>query len=51
MDENECNTVIKAVRGASGCSQPKLLKRLNQSVADFGEAARNKFGNPGEFGD
>ena len=51
MDENECNTVIKAVRGASGCPQPELLKRLNQSVADFGEAARNKFGNPGEFGD
>ena len=51
MDENECNTVIKAVRGASDCPQPELLKRLNQSVTDFGEAARNKFGNPGEFGD
>ena len=51
MDENECNTVIKTARGASGLTRTELLKQLNQSVSDFGEAARNKFGNPGEFGD
>jgi regulator of RNase E activity RraA len=50
MDENECNTIIKAARGASGLARAELLKQLNQSVADFGEAARNKFGSPGEFG-
>jgi regulator of RNase E activity RraA len=51
MDENECNTVIKTARGASGLTRTELLKQLNQSVTDFGEAARNKFGSPGEFGD
>lgn len=51
MDENECNTVIKTARGASGLTRTELLKQLNQSVNDFGEAARNKFGSPGEFGD
>ena len=50
MDENECNTVIKTARGASGLTRTELLKQLNQSVTDFGEAARNKFGSPGEFG-
>jgi len=50
MDQNECNTVIKTARGASGLPHPELLKRLKQSETDFGEAARNKFGSPGEFG-
>jgi len=51
MDQNECNTVIKTARGASGLTHTELLKQLNQSVTDFGEAARNKFRSPGEFGD
>ena len=51
MDENECNTVIKTARGASGLTRTELLKQLNQSIAEFGEAARNKFGSSGEFGD
>lgn len=51
MDQNECNTVIKSARGASGLTHAELLKQLNQSVTDFSEAARDKFRNPGEFGD
>ena len=51
MDENECNTVIKTTRGASGLTHAELLKQLDQSIIDFGEAVRNRFGSPGEFGD
>ncbi len=50
MDANECNTVIKTVRGAPGVPHDELLKRINLSVTEFGEAARAKFGAPGEFG-
>jgi 4-hydroxy-4-methyl-2-oxoglutarate aldolase len=51
MDQNECNTITKTIRGASGLPYRELLIKLNQSIIAFGEAARNKFGSPGEFGD
>ena len=51
MDQNECNTVIRAARGASGLTESELITSLNQAGKDFGEAAKEKFGNAGEFGD
>ena len=51
MDQNECNTVIRAARGASGLTESELITSLNQAGKDFGEAAKGKFGNSGEFGD
>ena len=51
MDQNECNTVIKAARGSSGSSRGELIAELNRAVTEFGEAARERFGAPGEFGD
>jgi len=50
MDQNECNTVIKAARGSSGLSCEELLAEINRTVKAFGEAARERFGTPGEFG-
>ena len=50
MDQNECNTVIKAARGSAGVSREELLGKLNLAVSEFGEAARKRFGNTGEFG-
>ena len=51
MDQNECNTVIRAARNASGRSVDELVESLNQAGAEFGAAAKAKFGNAGEFGD
>ena len=51
MDQNECNTVIKAARGSSGSSRGELIAELNRAVTEFAEAARERFGAPGEFGD
>jgi len=50
MDQNECNTVIKAARSSAGLSREELLGKLNLAVSEFGEAARERFGITGEFG-
>ena len=50
MDQNECNTVIRAARGASGLTESELITSLNQAGKDFGKAAKEKFGDAGEFG-
>lgn len=42
MDNNECNTVIAAAKGAAGCSNEEILKRINQAAQDFGSAVRGK---------
>lgn len=42
MDNNECNTVIAAAKGAAGCSMEEVLKRVNKAAQDFGEAARGR---------
>lgn len=49
MDNNECNTIIAAARNASGKSQEQILKVLNDASAEFGKAAKKKFGNKGEW--
>lgn len=43
MDENECNTVIKAAREASGKPYDEILKDLNEATAKFKSAAKTKF--------
>jgi 4-hydroxy-4-methyl-2-oxoglutarate aldolase len=49
MDTNECNTVIAAARSASGKSTKQILQELNEASAQFGKAAKEKFGNLGEW--
>lgn len=49
MDSNECNTVIAAARSATGKSSLQILKELNEASAEFGKAAKEKFGNLGEW--
>ena len=49
MDSNECNTVIAAARDASGKSTKQILQSLNEASAEFGKAAKEKFGNKGEW--
>ena len=49
MDSNECNTVIAAARSSSGKSTSQILQDLNKASAEFGKAAKEKFGNKGEW--
>ena len=49
MDSNECNTVIVAARNASGKSNQQILKELKEASAHFRKAAKEKFGNKGEW--
>ncbi len=49
MDSNECNTVIAAARNASGKSTEQILNSLNDASTEFGKAAKEKFGNKGEW--
>lgn len=49
MDENECNTVIRAARENSGKPMQELLDQINQASAKFRENARRKFSEGGEW--
>ncbi len=49
MDANECNTVIAAARGSDGLTTEEVLDRLDAAQAEFGKAARERFGKKGEF--
>ncbi len=49
MDSNECNTVIAAARNASGKTTDEILDELNKASTEFAIAAREKFGNKGEW--
>lgn len=49
MDSNECNTVIAAARSAAGKDANQILKELNEASAQFGKAAKEKFGKKGEW--
>lgn len=49
MDNNECDTVIPAARGAAGLSADELLARLGAAGAAFGRAAAEKFKSKGEW--
>ena len=48
MDANECNTVIAAARHVAD-SDPQLLQRLSHAGQQFRAAAKEKFGNSGEW--
>ena len=49
MDSNECNSVIAAARSSTGKSSRQILDELNEASAQFGKAAKEKFGNKGEW--
>ena len=49
MDANECNTVIPAARNASGKTREQILEDFDAAAAEFGTAARDKFGKKGEW--
>jgi 4-hydroxy-4-methyl-2-oxoglutarate aldolase len=49
MDMNECNTLIKVARGASGQSMNKIVKSLDDATAAFRKAAHDKFHSGGEW--
>ena len=49
MDSNECNTVIAASRSASGKTTTQILKEIDEAASAFSRAAREKFGNTGEW--
>ena len=49
MDSNECQTVIKATRGASGKSQKQILADMEAAKKQFGENVKAKFKKEGEW--
>ena len=49
MDANECNTVIKASRGAAGLTTEEILRRMDEAGAAFQKAAAAKFKKKGEW--
>jgi 4-hydroxy-4-methyl-2-oxoglutarate aldolase len=49
MDNNECNTVIPAARGAAGCTVEEILNRINAAGAEFNKVAKENFGKKGEW--
>ena len=48
MDQNECNTVIAAARAGAGLPPDEILTNLEQAVAKFTRATREKFARPGK---
>ena len=49
MDSNECATVIRAARDCQGKSCDDLLQQIAEASAAFKQAAKQKFGAPGEW--
>lgn len=49
MDTNECRTMIDIARTTSGMSSAEMTAALDDSVARFGQAAKDKFGGKSEF--
>ena len=49
MDSNECRTVISAARNTAGKTTEQLIADMNQALADFGKAAKEKFSRKGEW--
>jgi regulator of RNase E activity RraA len=49
MDQQECKTIIPAVRGASGHSTPQILAALNKARRDFRESTVQQFTRKGEW--
>ncbi|MGV3757305.1 MAG: RraA family protein [Verrucomicrobiota bacterium] len=49
MDSNECETLIPAARGSTGCSTDEIIEKLAHAGADFGAKAKAKFHRGGEW--
>jgi 4-hydroxy-4-methyl-2-oxoglutarate aldolase len=49
MDGNECQTLIAAARGSAGQSSEQMLECMDRAAEQFGAAARQQFGKPGEW--
>jgi len=49
MDTNECETVIRAAREASGKSIAEILAELDRASSQFRQNAQRKFGENGEW--
>ena len=49
MDANECHTMISAARSCQGLTTEETLAKLDDAAAEFGRAAREKFGREGEW--
>jgi regulator of RNase E activity RraA len=49
MDANECRTLIPAARATAGKSMEAILQEMDEAGRRFGEAARARFGDRGEW--
>jgi regulator of RNase E activity RraA len=49
MDANECRTLIQAARETVGRTPDQICAALDRAGAEFGRAAREKFGRRGEW--
>jgi regulator of RNase E activity RraA len=49
MDQNECETLIAASRGAAGKPMAEVLSEINEAAAQFGRNATAKFQRKGEW--
>ena len=49
MDANECRTLIQAARETVGRTPQQICAALDEAGAEFGRAAREKFGRKGEW--
>lgn len=49
MDANECETIIRAARGAAGKSLETILDQLDQADEQFSKNVQKKFGKRGEW--
>lgn len=49
MDANECRTLIHAARDTMGRTPQQICEALDKAGAEFGKAAREKFGRAGEW--
>ena len=49
MDNNECETVIRAARETIGKSSDEILEQLDLAVENFRQNTENKFGGYGEW--
>lgn len=49
MDTNECRTMIPAARSGFGLPVNEFLEKIDQACAEFGKAAKAKFGRQGEW--
>lgn len=49
MDQNECQTVIRAARESTGKSTQEILDQINQAGKEFRQNTKNKFDTKGEW--